>query len=51
MPHLELFGALTNIGNRRYWDWGTVAGFSERANIDLYSAPGRAIRLGLRTTF
>jgi hemoglobin/transferrin/lactoferrin receptor protein len=51
LPKLELFGALTNIGDRRYWDWGTVAGFTERANIDLYSAPGRAIRVGLRTTF
>lgn len=51
LRQLELFGALTNIDNRRYWDWGTVAGFTERANIDLYSAPGRAIRLGMRTTF
>jgi hemoglobin/transferrin/lactoferrin receptor protein len=51
LPQLELFGALTNIGDRHYWDWGTVAGFGQRANIDLYSAPGRAIRVGLRTTF
>ena len=51
LPQLELFGALTNLGDRRYWDWGAVAGFSQRANIDLYSAPGRAIRLGLRATF
>ena len=50
-PQLELFGALTNLGDRRYWDWGAVAGFGQRANIDLYSAPGRAIRLGLRATF
>jgi hemoglobin/transferrin/lactoferrin receptor protein len=51
MPRLELYGALTNLGDRRYWNWGSVGGFVQSRSIDLYSAPGRAIRVGLRATF
>lgn len=51
LPKLEVFGALTNLGDRHYWNWGAVGGFAQRANIDLYSASGRAIRVGLRATF
>lgn len=51
LPQVELFAALTNIGNKRYWDWGTVGGFSQSSTIDLYSATGRAVRVGLRATF
>jgi len=51
LPQLEAFGALTNIGDRRYWNWGAVGGFTQSSTIDLYSAPGRAIRVGLRATF
>jgi len=51
LPRLELFGAVTNLGDRRYWNWGAVSGFAASRTIDLYSAPGRAIRVGLRATF
>jgi hemoglobin/transferrin/lactoferrin receptor protein len=51
IPKLEVFAALTNIGDRRYWNWGEVGGFAQRSTLDLYSASGRAIRVGLRTTF
>lgn len=51
LPQIELFGALTNIGNKRYWNWGNVGGFTQSSTIDLYSAPGRAVRVGLRATF
>lgn len=51
LPSVELFGALTNLGDRRYWNWGAVGGFAESRTIDLYSAPGRAIRVGVRATF
>ena len=51
VERIELFGALTNIGDRKYWNWGTVGGFAQSSTIDLYSAPGRAVRVGLRATF
>ena len=51
LERVELFGGITNIGYRRYWSWGSVAGFAQSARIDLYSAPGRAVRVGLRATF
>ncbi len=51
LERIELFGGVTNIGDRRYWNWGNVTGFAESARIDLYSAPGRAVRVGLRATF
>lgn len=51
LPRVELFGALTNLGDRRYWNWGAVGGFTQSSTIDRYSAPGRAVRVGLRATF
>jgi hemoglobin/transferrin/lactoferrin receptor protein len=51
LERIELFGGVTNIGDRRYWNWSNVAGFAESSRIDLYSAPGRAVRVGLRATF
>jgi hemoglobin/transferrin/lactoferrin receptor protein len=51
LRQVEVFGALTNIGDRRYWNWGAVGGFAASRTIDLYSAPGRAIRFGVRATF
>ncbi|GAA0711855.1 TonB-dependent hemoglobin/transferrin/lactoferrin family receptor [Dokdonella soli] len=51
LPKLEVFGALTNLGDRRYWNWGAVGGFAESRTVDLYSAPGRAVRVGVRATF
>lgn len=51
IERIELFGALTNIGDRKYWNWGSVGGFARTSTIDLYSAPGRAVRVGLRATF
>jgi hemoglobin/transferrin/lactoferrin receptor protein len=48
---VELFGALSNLTDRRYFDWGVVGGLPQSTTIDRYSAPGRAIRLGARVTF
>jgi len=50
-PRIELFGALTNLTDRKYWSWGMVGGFAQSATIDRYSAPGRAVRVGVRATF
>lgn len=53
-PHerIELFGALTNLADRRYWNWGMVSAIPYNATtIDRYSEPGRALRVGLRATF
>lgn len=50
-PRIEVFGAVTNLGNRRYWNWGNVAGFGESPTIDRYSAAGRALRVGVRANF
>ena len=48
---IELFGAVTNITDRRYFNWGVVGGLPQSATIDRYTAPGRAIRVGARFTF
>lgn len=56
-PQLELFAGLTNLANRRYWDWGSLhdgaLGNSAQATgtIDRFSAPGRAASLSARWTF
>lgn len=53
-PHerIELFGALTNLTDRRYWNWGMVNAIPySAATIDRYSEPGRAVRVGVRATF
>lgn len=51
-PRIELFGALTNLTDRRYWNWGMVRGFTSNPDtIDRYSAPGRAFSVGLRANF
>jgi hemoglobin/transferrin/lactoferrin receptor protein len=50
-PRVELYAGLTNITDRKYWDWGIVGGFAESSTIDRYTAPGRAARVGLRATF
>ncbi|WP_300618430.1 TonB-dependent hemoglobin/transferrin/lactoferrin family receptor [Dokdonella sp.] len=53
-PHerVELFGALTNLTDRRYWNWSSVSAIPySAATIDRYSEPGRAVRVGLRATF
>jgi outer membrane receptor for ferrienterochelin and colicin len=39
-PRVELFGAIANLADRRYWQWGMVGGFAQSATIDRYSAPG-----------
>lgn len=49
---IELFGALTNLTDRRYWNWSMVNAIPFSATtIDRYSEPGRAVRVGLRATF
>jgi len=51
LPQVQLFGALTNITDRKYWEWGIVGGIPVSSTIDRYTAPGRAIRVGLRASF
>jgi hemoglobin/transferrin/lactoferrin receptor protein len=50
-PRITLFGALTNLTDRKYWSWGTVGGLAQSATIDRYTEPGRAVRAGIRATF
>jgi hemoglobin/transferrin/lactoferrin receptor protein len=50
-PQVEIYAALANITDRKYWDWGIVGGLAESSTIDRYSAPGRAARVGIRATF
>lgn len=41
---VELNIGLFNIGDRRYWQWSSVAGIESSAReLDLYTAPGRNI--------
>jgi hemoglobin/transferrin/lactoferrin receptor protein len=51
LPQVQLFGALTNLTDRKYWEWGIVGGIPDSSTIDRYTAPGRAIRVGLRASF
>jgi hemoglobin/transferrin/lactoferrin receptor protein len=51
LPQLELYGALVNLTDRHYWNWGIVGGLPQSATIDRYSSPGRSIRVGARVTF
>ena len=44
--------SLTNLTDRRYWDWSTLRGLGAGASdIDFYSRPGRGASLGLRVEF
>jgi hemoglobin/transferrin/lactoferrin receptor protein len=49
--HVDLFAGITNITDRKYFDWGVVGGLPVSSTIDRYSAPGRAIRGGVRVSF
>lgn len=50
--HVRLNLSLTNLSDRRYWDWATLRGLPATANdIDFYSRPGRGASLGLRVEF
>jgi hemoglobin/transferrin/lactoferrin receptor protein len=51
LPNVELFAALTNITDRKYWEWGIVGGFADSPTIDRYTSPGRAGRIGIRASF
>lgn len=44
--------ALTNLGNRRYWQWSSVRGLpADAREVDLYTQPGRQIGASLRYRF
>ena len=50
--HVRLNLSLTNLADRRYWDWSTLRGLAARADdIDFHSRPGRGASLGLRVEF
>ncbi|HSX60288.1 MAG TPA: TonB-dependent hemoglobin/transferrin/lactoferrin family receptor [Tahibacter sp.] len=51
LPSLTLYAGLTNIGDKRYWEWNSVRGMSVTAAIDRYSAPGRAASAGFKLAF
>lgn len=57
LPSLKLWGGLTNIGNRRYWNWGSLHGgtlgstVDTSAVIDRYSSSGRALSVAAKWTF
>lgn len=51
LASLTVYAGLTNLGDRRYWEWNSVRGMSASAAIDRYSAPGRAASAGFRLSF
>lgn len=51
VPSLTLYAGLTNIGDKRYWEWNSVRGMSVTPAIDRYSAPGRAASAGFKLSF
>lgn len=54
---LDLYAGVTNLGNRRYWNWGTLHGGTLGSTVDTsavigrYSAPGRALSVAAKWTF
>jgi hemoglobin/transferrin/lactoferrin receptor protein len=47
--NLQLYLGLTNLTDHRYWRWGDVRGAAYvPATVDRYSAPPRAISMGLK---
>lgn len=56
-PAITLYAGITNLGNRRYWDWGNLHGgtlgtvATASSVIDRYSAPGRAFSVAARVSF
>jgi hemoglobin/transferrin/lactoferrin receptor protein len=51
LDSLTVYAGLTNLGDRRYWEWNSVRGMSTGAAIDRYSAPGRAASAGFKLSF
>jgi hemoglobin/transferrin/lactoferrin receptor protein len=51
LPQLTVYGGLTNIGDKRYWEWNSVRGINLGPAIDRYSAPGRAVSAGFQLRF
>lgn len=51
LPQLTLYAGLSNIGDKRYWEWNSVRGLALSPNIDRYSAPGRAASTGFKLSF
>lgn len=51
LDSLTVYAGLTNLGDRRYWEWNSVRGMSTSAAIDRYSAPGRAASAGFKLSF
>jgi len=48
----KLTAAVTNITDRKYWNWSDVQGLASTSTIlDAYSQPGRAYSLGLKVEF
>ncbi len=56
LPTLDLYAGITNLDNRRYWNWGTLHGGTLGSTVDTsgvigrYSAPGRALSVSLKWT-
>lgn len=57
VPALDLYAGVTNLGNRRYWNWGTLHGGTLGSTVDTsevigrYSSPGRALSVAAKWTF
>lgn len=50
-PSLTLYAGLTNLGDKRYWEWNSVRGLAVTPALDRYSAPGRAASAGFQLRF
>jgi hemoglobin/transferrin/lactoferrin receptor protein len=51
-PDVRIQAALTNLGNRAYWNWSDVQGLAANApSVAAYTQPGRQARLSLSWMF
>jgi hemoglobin/transferrin/lactoferrin receptor protein len=49
---LRLNAGISNLTNRKYWNWSDVRGLSSTAvNLDAYTQPGRAVNVSLVADF
>lgn len=51
LENLSLYLGVTNIANKRYWEWNSVRSLGAIPTIDRYSAPGRAASAGIKLSF
>ena len=51
LDNLTVYLGVTNIADKRYWEWNSVRSLGVIPAIDRYSAPGRAASAGIKLSF